>query len=117
MKILLDSCMSGRVKSELTAAGHDVQWTGDWARDPGDEEILAAAHRDHRILVTLDKDFGDLAVVRGLQHSGIIRLVGLSLSRHTWVCLSVLSIHSDELLAGALITAEPGRIRIRPAES
>ena len=38
------------------------------------EQILAYAHAD-RVLVTLDKDFGEFAVVRGQQHSGIIRLV------------------------------------------
>lgn len=117
MKLLLDSCMSGRVKAELATAGHDVQWAGDWPKDPGDEEILAAAHRERRILVTLDKDFGDLAVVRGLPHAGIIRLVGISVTRHAWVCLTILRLHADDLAAGALITAEPGRIRIRPADS
>jgi hypothetical protein len=32
------------------------------------------------------------------------------------VCLDVLANHGDELLAGAIITAKPGRLRIRPAE-
>jgi predicted nuclease of predicted toxin-antitoxin system len=36
----------------------------DWAKDPGDEEILTQAHREGRVLVTLDKDFGELAVVQ-----------------------------------------------------
>ena len=31
--------------------------------DPGDEEILATAYAEGRILITLDKDFGELAVV------------------------------------------------------
>lgn len=38
---------------ELRAAGHDVVWSGDWEDDPGDEAILAKAHAQHRILVTL----------------------------------------------------------------
>lgn len=33
------------------------------------------------------------------------------------MCLDVLSRHGDELLAGAIVTAEPGRLRIRPAEA
>ena len=104
------------MKAELTAAGHDVRWTGDLPVDPGDEQILADAHDEGRILITLDKDFGELAIVRGLPHCGIIRLVGLSVTQHAWVCLSILSLHGEELVAGALVTAEPGRIRIRPAD-
>jgi hypothetical protein len=42
-----------------------VIWAGEWAEDPGDDEILARAHREGRVLVTLDKDFGELAVVHG----------------------------------------------------
>ena len=41
-------------------------WFGDWSRDPGDEEILAIADQERRILVTLDKDFGELAVAEPL---------------------------------------------------
>jgi hypothetical protein len=46
------------------AAGHDVIWAGDWSDDPGDEAILARASEERRVLVTLDKDFGELAIVR-----------------------------------------------------
>jgi predicted nuclease of predicted toxin-antitoxin system len=40
----------------------DVIWAGDWPEDPGDEEILAHAHKEARILMTLDKDFGEIAI-------------------------------------------------------
>ena len=53
MKVLLDTCVWGGAKDTLVAAGHDVVRTGDRAEDPGDEEILAEAHRDERVLVTL----------------------------------------------------------------
>lgn len=73
MKLLLDSCISGTAASELRAAGLDVLYAGEWIEDPGDDEILARAYEERRILVTLDKDFGELAVVRGTAHAGIIR--------------------------------------------
>ncbi|PYJ95255.1 MAG: toxin-antitoxin system, toxin component, PIN family protein, partial [Verrucomicrobia bacterium] len=56
MKVLLDSCVAGVVRSALVAAGHDVTAAIDWPRDPGDEEILSAAQSEGRVLVTLDKD-------------------------------------------------------------
>jgi predicted nuclease of predicted toxin-antitoxin system len=100
----------------LESAGHDLIWTGDWPSDPGDVEILARALAERRILVTLDKDFGELAVVRGQRHSGIVRLVGIAARQQSTVCLHVLANHGTELEAGAIVTAEPGRLRIRPAD-
>ena len=63
MKVLLDACVWGKARDGLVSAGHDVVHAGDWAEDPGDEEILAGAFREDRVLITLDKDFGELAIV------------------------------------------------------
>ena len=88
-------------------------WAGDWPSDPGDEEILARAYSENRVLVTLDKDFGELAVAQGQPHSGIIRLVSLAIAQQARVCLKVLEMHGTDLLEGAIITAERTRIRVR----
>lgn len=53
MKILLDSCVSGRLRSPLESDGYDVLWAGDWPIDPGDDQILEFAFREGRILITL----------------------------------------------------------------
>ncbi len=78
MKLLLDSCVWGGAAPELRSNGHDVLWSDEWDTDPGDEEIMAIAHREGRILVTLDKDFGELAIVMGLQHCGLLRIAGFA---------------------------------------
>lgn len=114
MKVLLDSCVWGKVAPKLRDAGYDAVWVGDWPEDPGDEEILAIAFADSRVLVTLDKDFGGLAVLRKSPHCGILRIVGFSARTLADACMAILSEYRDELLAGAIITAEPGRLRIRP---
>jgi predicted nuclease of predicted toxin-antitoxin system len=75
MKLLLDSCVWGGALRELEDAGYDVVWAGNWREDPGDEEIITRAYSEGRILVTSDKDFGELAIVRGMPHCGILRLV------------------------------------------
>ena len=113
MKVLLDTCLSVRAREALDAAGHDVIWGGDWEQDPGDEAILALAFKEGRALVTLDKDFGELAVVRGASHCGILRLVNFRVREQAPVCLKVLADHGEDLQKGALVIAEPGRIRIR----
>jgi len=91
-----------------------VVWAGEWREDPGDEEMLALAREEGRVLVTLDKDFGELAVVRDMPHCGILRLVNWGAKDQAAVCLRVLAEHEKELQEGCLITAEPGRLRIRP---
>jgi predicted nuclease of predicted toxin-antitoxin system len=117
MKLLLDTCVWGGAKRDLIAVGHDVVWAGDWPEDPGDEQILSRAREEGRIVVTLDKDFGELAIVHGKAHAGIVRLVDQSGPRQAAVCLGVLSAYGADLEAGAIVTAEPGRLRFRPPDS
>lgn len=114
MKLLLDSCIWKGAGTELAAAGHDVVWVGDWPADPGDEEILAFALKEARVVVTLDKDFGELAVAFGQEHAGIVRVVGFPVRLQAQACLVAIASHGDELPAGAIVTAEPGRLRFRP---
>lgn len=73
MKVLLDTCVWGGAQRDLRASGYDVVWSGNWTEDPGDDEILTIAHGENRVLITLDKDFGELAIVQEIPHSGIIR--------------------------------------------
>ena len=117
MKLLLDSCVWPGAAAESAAHGHDAVWVGDWPSDPGDEEILEFALREGRTVVTLDKDLGELAVAFGHVHSGIIRLVNFRISSHAAVCLSAIQKHGADLSMGAIVTAEPGRLRLRPAPS
>lgn len=115
MKLLLDACVWGGALAELAASGHDVLHVGSWNEDPGDEEILARAYRENRILITLDKDFGELAIVRNQPHSGIVRLVGVAARRQGIVCATVVQQYGTLLAAGAIVTVEATRVRVRVA--
>jgi predicted nuclease of predicted toxin-antitoxin system len=66
--------------------------------------------------VTLDKDFGELTVVHRLPHAGIIRLVGFRASNQGPKIVEILDAYGSDLGQGALVTAEPGRVRVRPAD-
>lgn len=116
MKVLLDTCVWGRARKELESQGHSVVWSGDWPVDPGDEQILEVAHKEGRVLVTLDKDFGELAIVHQKPHSGIIRLVNLPARQQARFCNHALSTYGEELVRGAIVTVELGFIRIRTAQ-
>jgi predicted nuclease of predicted toxin-antitoxin system len=113
VKALLDACVWSGAQTDLAGAGHDIVHAGAWEHDPGDEEILARAYQERRVLVTLDKDFGELAVVRGQPHAGIIRLVGIAARQQGRVCNVVIERYGPLLAAGAIVTVEPTRVRVR----
>lgn len=113
MRVLLDSCVWGGALSVLIEYGHETVWVGNWDLDPGDRAILASAHESNRVLVTLDKDFGERAIVHGEPHSGIIRLVGIPAREQATYCLAALRRYGDELVRGAIVTVDSTRTRIR----
>jgi predicted nuclease of predicted toxin-antitoxin system len=117
VRLVLDTCVWKGAADELHIHGHDVVWVGDWPADPGDDEILAFALGESRVLVTLDKDFGELAVGLGHPHAGIVRLVDFPIRLQATACRQVLDRYGSQLEAGAIVTAERGRVRLRPAPS
>jgi predicted nuclease of predicted toxin-antitoxin system len=117
MRVLLDTCVAAMARDALVEKAHDVVWGGDWEEDPGDAEILNRAFSERRILITLDKDFGELAVVQGLPHCGIVRLVGLTSREQGPACVGVFERYGAELAAAAIVTVERGRVRVRPGQA
>lgn len=90
-----------------------MEWVGNWTADPGDDEILAHAAQHGQVLVTLDKDFGELAVALGAAHAGIIRLVDFRYLEQAAVCTRTIAGRELDLARGAIVTVERGRIRVR----
>jgi len=82
------------------------QWVGDWTADPGDGEILAYAARNAQVVVTLDKDFGELAVALAAAHAGIVRLVDFRYVDQAPACIRAIAAHGAELARGAIVTTE-----------
>jgi predicted nuclease of predicted toxin-antitoxin system len=113
LRVLLDSCIWPGAKEQIARAGHEVEWVGDWPTDPGDAEILAHAAHHQQVIVTLDKDFGELAVAFSRPHAGIVRLVDVRHQRQGPLSLELLARHGEALAQGAIVTAEPSRVRVR----
>ena len=99
---------------KLTASPRD---SDPKPRDPGDEEILIYAFQHSQILITLDKDFGELAVVHERPHAGIVRRVSFRAEDQGAAAVTAIAKYGQDLLAGAIVTVEPGRVRVRPRES
>ena len=113
MKFLVDVCAGEKLREWLLAGGHDVAFVGD--RDPRmeDEVVLSWAYEETRILVTIDKDFGQFIFEHGKFHHGIIRLPNVPSEKRKILVKEVLERHSSDLEVGAIITVKPGRIRVR----
>jgi predicted nuclease of predicted toxin-antitoxin system len=76
--------------------------------------VLAAASADQRVVLTGDKDFGELVYRLGRASAGVvlIRLAGLSNRSKALIVSEAIILHGAEL-RGAFGVIEPGRIRIR----
>jgi hypothetical protein len=114
MRFLADENFPGDAVRLLQLAGYDIVWVRTAAPGISDPDVLAWAARESRILLTFDKDFGELAKVSGLPVAcGVIlfripmpgplevgqRLADLIMARDDW--------------AGHFSVVEPGRVRLR----
>jgi predicted nuclease of predicted toxin-antitoxin system len=113
MRFLLDSCISGFAVKDLTDVGFEVIWIPKIGKDPGDESILKKAFDEDLILVTADKDFGELVFVFDKPHPSIIRLVDMPAKDQGKVLLQLIKTHREDIERKALITVERYRVRIR----
>ena len=60
MRFLTDRCAGRRLAEWLRSEGHDVVEAQSLGPDPGDRALLELAESENRVLVTMDKDFGEL---------------------------------------------------------
>jgi predicted nuclease of predicted toxin-antitoxin system len=65
-----------------------------------------------RILVTMDKDFGQFIFVENAPHSGLVRLPDVSATRRIELMQRLLRAHAQELAEGAILTVRGERVRI-----
>lgn len=113
MKFLLDENADIRVATHLNALGHDVATVaGDHRPGLPDPEILVLAERDGRILVTDDRDFGELVFQDGMPHAGVIffRLGTTRIQVRIDRLNHVLAEHADQL--NLFLTVTRDRVRI-----
>jgi len=85
MRILANENFPGEAVEALRKQGHDVAWVRTDAPGNNDTQVLERAQREGRIVITFDKDFGELAFRAGLPaQSGIILFRISAPSERTW---------------------------------
>ena len=98
MRFLLDMCASSRTLTEaLVEDGHDVRSARDGYSRASDEVLLALAHEEQRVLVTKDKDFGELVFLHGRRHACVIRLVELEVDEQVNAVRHLVVQHGEAL--------------------
>lgn len=118
MRLLANENFPLDAVAALRNTGHEVAWVRTDAPGMADPEVLAWAVRDHLILLTFDKDFGDLAFHAGLPASCGIVLFRLSAGSSGALAAQVLAaIQARSDWSGHFAVVEPGRIRMRPLPS
>jgi hypothetical protein len=117
VRFLADENIPGAVVETLAQAGHDISWVRLTAPGIDDRDVLDWAVREDRILLTFDKDFGELARARA---AGIPNVGGVVLFRlptpgpGAAATFVVKAIASRGDWAGHFSVVDPERIRMRP---
>lgn len=115
MRFLANENFPSDAVEALRQQGYDVTWIRTDAPGSSDTVVLAMAQAENRILLTFDKDFGELAFRSGLPaNSGIVlfRLRMTSAPRLAQVVVAALATRTD--WAGHFSVVEEDRIRMRP---
>lgn len=115
MQFLANENFPADAVSAMRDQGHDVAWIRTESPGISDTEVLDRAQRENRILITFDKDFGELAFRFKLPSlSGIIlfRISTLSAKQIADIALAAVESRSD--WSGHFAVVEDDRIRMTP---
>jgi predicted nuclease of predicted toxin-antitoxin system len=114
MKILVDVSAGCAIADALRALGHDVETVRDRDARLVDSAILAWAVNEQRLVITMDKDFGELVFRSGQAHAGVLllRLEEARSAQKVAVVTAIFAQYADQL-PGRFTVYQDGRIRIR----
>jgi len=114
MKFVADEGVEAALVAALREQSYDVIHIIEDQSGITDEVVLSYTNDEDRILITRDKDFGELVYRDKMVHSGIVlnRLYELTNDKKIEIVLTVIEKYRDELY-GSFTVIQPGRIRIR----
>lgn len=112
MRFVVDECTGPAVARVLRQQGYDVFSVYEQARGIDDDEVIARALAEQRILVTNDKDFGEKVYRDKKLHSGIVllRLRDQSAASKIAAVRGLLEFHSHRI-EGAFVIVTDKRVR------
>jgi predicted nuclease of predicted toxin-antitoxin system len=108
MKFMVDECVGPSVADWLRFLGYDVLSSFDDLRGLADDMVLQKACLEDRIVITCDKDFGDMVFRQQMNHYGVI-LLRLNDERPTnkiRVIKEVIENYSKDLFGNFIVATE-----------
>jgi hypothetical protein len=113
MRFLADESSDLRVARALSAAGHDVVSVADTVPGADDEVVIDLAAREERILLTEDRDFGQLVYASHMPGAGVI-FIRFPASLRSLLPGTIIRLVEDHgaKLRDAFVVVQPGRVRI-----
>jgi len=114
VKFLADENVDQPIVARLRKDGHSVLSITEKDQSASDEEIIHRANQERAVLLTADKDFGELVFRQSRVLNGVvlIRLAGLSLEHKAEVVAMAIKEHAHELIQNFTVIS-PGAVRIR----
>ena len=113
MRFLADESCDFAVVRALRSEGHDVVAVAEISPRSTDTEVIAMARETSRVVLTEDKDFGQLVYASGSPSNGVIllRFPGRARAEISRTILKVIQEKGDRL-GGRFVVVQPGRVRI-----
>ena len=115
MNFVADEDIDRQVVERLRQDGHEILYVAEMEPSVSDEDVLKRANEKGALLITSDKDFGEMVFHQNLLTIGgviLLRLSGLSPARKAEIASKVIESRSADL-PNAFSVISPGRVRIR----
>ena len=115
MKFFADECCDAGIVASLRIEGHDVLYVLE--EEPGlqDEVVLQRAYVERRILLTEDKDFGELVYRLRKPAAGIVLIrIAVEQRQSKWPRLKKLIDKYADRLPGHFVVLNIDKFRFRP---
>jgi predicted nuclease of predicted toxin-antitoxin system len=114
LKLLVDVGVGKKVDLWLSAYGYNIKSVRDINPRMPDQDILKMAVSEGRMVVTMDKDFGDLVYNSGQPHAGVLllRLEDESSDEKIKVIGAILEKYSDKIYNNFCVYKD-GKLRIK----
>jgi predicted nuclease of predicted toxin-antitoxin system len=115
MNFVADEGVDRQIVERLRQDGHEILYVAEMEPSISDEEVLNRANEKGALLMTADKDFGEMIFHQNLHTIGgviLLRLLGLSPGQRSEIVSEVIESRSADL-PNAFSVISPGRVRIR----
>lgn len=114
MRFLANENLPRVAVEALRDAGYDILWARTDMPGARDDEILLCAKAESRVIITFDKDFGELAYRWGLPPACGVILFRFGLSSPEFAAQRAIAVlQSQQDWAGQFAVAEESRVRLR----